>query len=728
MDVKNGSSLFEIPHKETQSTSKAASDAHHFIIAKRVLHGLRVLQAGGADVKTSSVVPRTEDHEGHDSLPAIPNRLWVGLSMKAGKDHTIEFGFVCHNGTSTIDFAVQMLHLSHDGSEGFALDLSLDGRAHALEDFLINTLRTISRDHGCKFVGAGIASDMVQACPNLGSRLWTELDILPIMLYKTSDRQDVDEVADVMARKCVLCFGPDLQPRLQVGPLGEVGVDLGGRCTFAIPERYASTVGERSTRMAVGYSHCLRRKHKKLAFFSASSQGRAARTRHALLRYLSCLEVDCSWFVPPPKPEAARIHETVRQILRGEGDRHESFPEAYKNIVDKWTMTIAETYKWTADGGPLASRDRGGAAVIVIDDFTMPALVTIAKRLDPTRTVVLRSHHTLRNELITAPDTCAAHAWQWIWSHIKSADLFISDPMYTHIPRMISNHKLGLMVNSTDWIDGQNKPLSDETTTFYQLDFDHHCERQGVPRLAYPRRDYIIQIADFDSGTALQDAVAAFALFRRQSRYCSGVSVQETPQLLLCGYASANDDSKRQSTHQLRASLIADYPDLKDDIIISGLTASDQTINAMLSRAHVSLDLSQSDDLNVLVSQSLHKGVPCIALNGAGNALQIQHARTGFLVQGLDKQTEIRAVSEYLDILFSDEQRYYDMGFCGRLHLSDEISTVGNAVCWMYLFDRLTSQHKPNFKGGWVWDMAKEQAGEKRRGNEVELPRNVPMV
>ncbi|KAK6439392.1 hypothetical protein LTR95_004406 [Oleoguttula sp. CCFEE 5521] len=721
MDVQNATNLLQALRQESQLLSKQVSTPRHSIIAKSVLHGLHVLNSG-AGGKASNGSHRTDQQEDDNMLAAVPSQLWVGLAIRPCQNHAVEIGLVCHDGTATIDFMVHMLHLSHAENEEFPLDLSIHGKAQALEGCVVNTLRTIARDNACRFVAAGIASDIIQACPSLPSRLWMELDILPIVLDRNFDRQDVDEIIDSMARKCVL---PNLQPRLQIGALGEVGVDLGGRCAFVLPENYARIVGDRTTRMAIGYSQCLRRKQRRLAFFTASSQGEVARMRHALMRALNCLEVHCSWFVPPPKPEAARIHERIWQILSGEADLHEAFPEMYKETIDAWTVSIAKSQKWTADGGPLAPRNRGGAAIIVIDDFSMSGLVTIAKELDPTRTVILRSHHALRDDLITAHGTGAAQVWQWIWPHIKSADLFISEPMHTHIPRIISRQKLGLMVSSTDWLDGQNKRLSDEAIAFYHLDFAHHCQRQGAPHLAYPRRDYIIQIADFKSKTAMDDAIAAFALFRRQSRYCSRLDVSQTPQLLLCGYGSSDGTSLSQGLSHLRVSLTDEYADLKDDISISSLGSSDQIINALLTRAHVSLDLSQSNDFNVFVSQSLHKGVPCIARNSAGNALQIQHARTGFLVQGLDKQTEIRAVAQYLDTLFSDEERYYNMGFCARMQLSDEISSVGNAVCWMYLFDRLTSDHKPKFDGGWVWDMALEHAGERRHADDVELPRNI---
>ncbi|KAK6443289.1 hypothetical protein LTR95_000115 [Oleoguttula sp. CCFEE 5521] len=714
-----------MPRKETQFTSKESPQ--HSIVADYTLNVRHDLKAG-LDLVDTTTSGRPEDGEDDDALSALPTKLWVGIAMKICEDHAVQVGLVWHDGTTSLDFALHTVHLRQDEHQAAVRGLPIGGRTNALEDFLTITLENIARDNACRFVGAGIAPEVIRACPKLPSRLWSELDILPVALDRDSNCGDADDIADLMVRKCVLCFGPNLQPRLQIGPLGEVGVDLGGRSTFVLPERYACSVGERTMRMANHYSQSLRRKHKKLAFFTSSSQGGVARMRYGLMRFLNCMEVNCSWFVPPPKPEVNRIHERVRQVLRGGEDLHSPLTEAHMDIVDTWTHSVAESLRWTADGGPLASRSSGGAAVIVIDDFTMPALVTISKSLDPSRPVILRSHHALRHDLITAQGTCAAQEWQWIWSHVKHADLFISEPLQTHIPRIVPREKLSLMPSSIDWLDGQNKRLSDGATAFYHRDFAHHCQRQGVPHLAYPRRDYIIQTTDSESETAMQDAIAAFALFRRQSRYCSGLSVQQTPQLLLCYNPPTHTTSRSQSLKRLRTSIKKDYPDLANDIIISPLPPSDQTLNALLSRAHISLSLSQNPSPDPLIPQSLHKGVPCIALQTPANALHVQHARSGFLVNAPDKAAERRCVAEYMDVLFDDDERYYDMGYCGRLGLRDEVSTVGEAVCWMYLFDRMTSDRKPRFDGGWVWDMAREGAGERRRRGDVELPRSVAIT
>jgi hypothetical protein len=64
----------------------------------------------------------------------------------------------------------------------------------------------------------------VKMSPELPSRLWSKLDIVP-MVFKLGlkilgdppDTRTIDEDTDSMARKCLMLFGPTQQPRIQVG-------------------------------------------------------------------------------------------------------------------------------------------------------------------------------------------------------------------------------------------------------------------------------------------------------------------------------------------------------------------------------------------------------------------------------------------------------------------------------------------------------------------------------
>jgi glycosyltransferase involved in cell wall biosynthesis len=403
----------------------------------------------------------------------------------------------------------------------------------------------------------------------------------------------------------------------------------------------------------------------------------------------------------------------------------ELFTVEQRDTIDLWTIANAE--RWAVDGGPLAPRARGGADVIVVDGFQMPALVSFAKRVDPGRSIIFRSYDMIRTDLISRPGSSAMQIWEWIWSHIQFSDLLIFPPIRSFVPPMVPRERLAYMPLTIDWLDGANKDLADDAVTFYHDEFNDICRRERIPILAYPERDYILQITAFDSYTAIECGLAAYAAFLQHSRIHSTSKPAPSPQLVICGYSSIGDLYSERVLERVRSCLDEDYAEYADSVIIVSLDVCDQMFNALLSRARVVLQLSSGDVYEVAVSEALHKGVPVIARNSGGNALQIRHSKNGFLVQGLDKFSEVRAVAEHIDFLFGDEERYYNMALCGRTQFSDEVGTVGNAVCWLYLADRLTSIHKTIPNGRWVWDMAKEHSGERVPVDEVELPRNVTL-
>lgn len=393
-------------------------------------------------------------------------------------------------------------------------------------------------------------------------------------------------------------------------------------------------------------------------------------------------------------------------------------------MVDTWGMDNAQRL-WVQEGYPLAPRSKGGADLVVVDDPQMPVLISIAKRLDPDRPVIFRSHIQIRSDLIQDQDSEAHAVWAWIWSHVEKANMFVAHPISKFVPAEVPKDKVAYMPATTDWIDGLNKPLSSEATRSYLDEFNSLCHKENRTSLAFPERDYIVQIARFDPSKGFDDCLAAYAHFRHSSPFCKGKLSVQTPQLLLCGHSSVDDPDGSMIFQSITDTLENDYSDLKDSVIVMRLGPSDQLLNALLRCSRVALQLSTSEGFEIKVSEALHKGIPVIARHVGGLPLQVQHNKNGFLVQSEDRETEIRTVAEHLHTLFSDKQTYKQMSEYATSHISDEVGTVGNAVCWMYLLDRLTADEPLQPNGRWVWDLAEEYAGGASLDDGVKLPRNL---
>jgi alpha,alpha-trehalose phosphorylase (configuration-retaining) len=93
--------------------------------------------------------------------------------------------------------------------------------SNSITDFIISKLSEYEHEHLCKILGAGVPQKVIFRSPTLCSRLWAELDVVPISPHDYSveglkprhdqiswDSRNVEEQADSMARKCIMLVTP----------------------------------------------------------------------------------------------------------------------------------------------------------------------------------------------------------------------------------------------------------------------------------------------------------------------------------------------------------------------------------------------------------------------------------------------------------------------------------------------------------------------------------------
>jgi glycosyltransferase involved in cell wall biosynthesis len=348
----------------------------------------------------------------------------------------------------------------------------------------------------------------------------------------------------------------------------------------------------------------------------------------------------------------------------------------------------------------------------------MPKLVQIAKRLDPDRPVIFRSHIQVRGDLADQEDTPTAGVWRWVYENIKDADVFISHPVREFVPKVVPPAKVGYMPATTDWLDGLNKEMKPFDIQYYISEFENERFRIRMRQLEYPNRPYIVQIARFDPSKGIPDVLASYAKFRR--RYAKGMEPEKIPQLVIAGHGAIDDPDATIIYDETLSQLEELYSDVVDDVIVMRIGPTDQILNAVMSCATVALQLSTREGFEVKVSEAVHKGIPIIATKAGGIPLQVQHAKSGYLVETGDSD----AVAQHLHDLFTDEVLYEEMCNYAHAHVSDEVSTVGNALCWLYLADRLAKGEKIEPHSAWINDLAREYAGLPYEPGETHLPRS----
>jgi len=448
----------------------------------------------------------------------------------------IEIALSVHDSVYSTDFASACIPYNAKDPEKTATDI---------EKHVLQTLKKFSSEHLCKFLGAGVTLTLLKESPNLCTRLWLDMDIVPIVFnikpYHTdsltkpnikhrissvtsshvTSGQDtptataamdqltlgvtdptqvqsklpivrtLDEQADSAARKCLMFFGPGNNPRLTIGPRNQVAVDAGGKIHLLDDlEEYRKTVGARTWGAVTKLADELREKKVKIGFFSSTPQGGGvALMRHALIRFLTALDVDVAWYVPNPSPAVFRTTKNNHNILQGVARPDLRLTQEAKDQFDAWIQKNG--LRWTAEGGPLAP---GGVDIAFIDDPQMPGLIPLIKKFRPELPIIYRSHIEIRSDLVHVKGSPQEEVWKYLWNNIQLADLFISHPVSKFVPSDVPTEKLALLGAATDWLDGLNKHLDIWDSHFYMGEFRSLCAKEKMNELKWPHRDYVVQV------------------------------------------------------------------------------------------------------------------------------------------------------------------------------------------------------------------------------------------
>lgn len=661
--------------------------------------------------------------------------FYVGISISQNKKGVYRCAIILHNGNERINYFCEDLTVS-GGADSSASSRSgsrastpptTEDVARAIKRKVTTYLSDYRDIHISKPVGAGLTPTLAKLSPQLSVALWRKLDIVPFVFPPTSESprglsiMTLDEEADHMARKTVRQFTVTGDVRLTFGPRHEVEVDSKGRAQMTNIASYLKTVNEKTTWAAtMKYAESLQRNNTKIAFFNSTPQGGGvALMRHALIRYLRLIGIDCTWYVPYGRPEVFRFTKDNHNILQGVANDNERLTDERIVELDKWALEEAERCHWLEYGGPLSRRDKGGADVIIVDDPQMPSLVKLAKERDPTRPVIFRSHIQIRADLADEEGTATSEVWNWIWNHVKDCDVFVSHPVRAFIPKVVTQEKVGYLPATTDWKDGLNKRLNDWDTQYYMHEFKAHCFKSEMRQLAYPERDFIVQIARFDPAKGIPDVLESYAIFRRS--FPADTPIENIPQLVIAGHGAVDDPDTTRIFDETEAALSELYQEYKQDVVVMRLGPSDQILNALMTCAKVALQLSTREGFEVKVSEALHHGTPIIATKAGGIPLQVQHGLSGYLVAPGDAE----AVAKHLHDLFADQELQVNMSTFAETHVSDEVSTVGNALAWLYLADSLAKGEVVRPNGRWINDMARDKVGLPYLDGETRLPRDI---
>jgi hypothetical protein len=118
-------------------------------------------------------------------------------------------------GGATLAFAVRDTSYPLDFAQFDFASGSRRDKWAGLTEFILEKVRNYQEKHSQKFIGLAMSTELFERCPDLCSRLWAELDIIPIVLRNSEEKvswglyeenlsyKSLDEHAESIARKCI---------------------------------------------------------------------------------------------------------------------------------------------------------------------------------------------------------------------------------------------------------------------------------------------------------------------------------------------------------------------------------------------------------------------------------------------------------------------------------------------------------------------------------------------
>jgi len=700
----------------------------------------------------------------HDGLPSythrqvqaadrIPQPIYLGIEVEVLETQDeVRYGLCTHDGSYTLDYYEEVIDVSHCNTtpakveyfEGHIIrklkeyQASMNFKVHLIGlglrvcntmCFMKRGCATMCIDYGRERIFQVYGSD----APSLSSRVWLELDAIPFVMR--SKGTTLDERASTAVRQAVMTMSPQYPgniPRVSVGYRNEVEVDCNMDIHLYDLEHYRKQCSDGTWHAVLAMADELRRRQIKVSFFNSTPQGGGvALMRHALLRFCHHLQVNVHWYVATPSPEVFTITKRkFHNVLQGVAPPDVRLTEEDKAKWLTWTKMNVERH-WDDPDGPLMTSD-----VIVIDDPQVCGLIPWIRQLNPQAKIVYRSHIEIRADLIRDdPQGPQAQTWDFLWSAIKQADLFISHPVSNFVPDDVPMENVVLMTAATDPLDGLNKHLDDFDVTYYQQVFNRICYDQGSRRVEW-NRPYITQVARFDPSKGVPDVLMSYRKLyykfldalneknpcagkRAGKQILKGNSVDEKdedsedrdkfldidvdqegcgwqalhkqlrmegsalPQLIICGHGSVDDPDGTWVFEEAHTILDQEeFRDLWPHVTIVRIPPCDQILNVVLRGALCALQLSHREGFEVKVTEAIAKGVPVVAYAAGGIPFQIRHGENGYLVPVGDTD----AVAAHLYDICTEPGLRDRLAASAKENVGEEFFTSFNWANWAYIW------------------------------------------
>ncbi|BCS10530.1 heat shock trehalose synthase [Aspergillus luchuensis] len=652
------------------------------------------------------------------------NVIYAGLTELISDNSSGRVAIAIRNLTDLVDFLVCTWHAPRPNVSDYATDT------------IITELKRYREKHSEKIISAALHQSLVYRCPSLCSRLWSELDIVPLVLdHKDRERQhndqgelttfagwhkkELDERADSMVRKCIRSFGIGHVLHNRINFDGSVDVDRGYHVHLASAEDYEKTVDPVTWSLAQCFAQDLREREVKVAFFSMTCQGKPdVPTRHALSRFTESVGVHVKWFVPKPRPGMIPLIRKMQDTLEGLGDSLSDITINDELLILDFAYSNARRY-WLCENGPLRPRAEGGVDVVIIDSAPLLTLALLSKQQDPERPVIFESSLQPQGESLNDPNSPQSRAWDFIRTRLTHVDLVVSLLPKELAPRIMPEENVGYMSFSVDQLDGQNKSLTDWDIGFYGREFSSLCRTFQMTIIRYPEgkipkpgplailnshalEQYILHLSQFRPGDG------TLCLLHAYQKFCDIYTKEhpscQVPKLLIC-HRGPFRTPESTVFYDAAMSQIDSSETLSASVCIVPIGAVDQMWNVLLTNARALVQLSTLHGIPELLLAAIQRGTPVVAVREAELFPFVHESENAILVDKGEEEEIARCILR----IFSVDRVSRGKAGAGFRRLSDANTTVGNAVGWLYLVSKLSKGVKFKPRGRDIFGLAREE-------------------
>jgi trehalose synthase len=423
---------------------------------------------------------------------------------------------------------------------------------------------------------------------------------------------------------------------------------------------------------------------------STALGGGVAEMLRSLIGYTCGGGIDARWVVIGGDEQFFRATKRLHNRLHGHGGDGLPLSEEERVLYERHCAANAEL---------MARRVRPADVVLLHDPQTAGM---IPRLLDTGAPVIWRSHVG-----IDPPNELAREAWSFLIPYVERADAFVfSHSLYFW--EGLDRDKLTVIAPSIDAFSPKNATMAFTSVTAVLRAAGLAADRYHQhPRAVFERLDGTVGQVQAKA-TLVEDrrlwlGVPLLAQISRWDRlkdplgvltaFVEHVHGEDEPHLLLAGpdvTAVADDPEGAEVFAEVQGAWERLPRHLRGRVHLALLPMADVDenaviVNALQRRADVVAQKSLAEGFGLTVAEAMWKGRPVVASDVGGIREQIEHRRTGILVEPRD----LRGFGEHVSELLGDPHRAERIGGAAQTRVREQFLAPRHLGQYVDLLERV---------------------------------------